>query len=212
MKDDKPSATRRRRPQQSRAQHTARALREAFVHLLVEKEYEKITIREITWLAGTAVGSFYDYFESKDDLARVSLHMRSKSLLLAVRRAAPASSTRPLQQVLAAIVSALMQAHRSDPEQWAAHYLLERHMTDLAAYRKMYRRFVDAWAQAITAAQDWPSHRPVQQAAQDCHTVVYGLLAYAHLRSDQPPDYPALERQLHTAAWGYLEKFMAAPA
>lgn len=51
----------RRRPQQSRARHTSGALQEAFVRLLVERNYDAITIREIVDLAGTGLGSFYEY-------------------------------------------------------------------------------------------------------------------------------------------------------
>ena len=74
---------RRRRPRQSRAQHTSQALQDAFVRLLVERGYAAITIREIVMVAGTGLGSFYEYFASKEDLARVSLHLRTKALLLA---------------------------------------------------------------------------------------------------------------------------------
>jgi len=68
----------RRRPRQERARHTARALREAFVQVLVERRsYAAVTVREVSLVAGTAIGSFYDYYSSMDDLARVSLHLRS---------------------------------------------------------------------------------------------------------------------------------------
>ncbi len=48
---------------------TKEALLSAILHLSKEKEYDKITIREICSCANTSIGSFYHHFHSKDDLA-----------------------------------------------------------------------------------------------------------------------------------------------
>jgi AcrR family transcriptional regulator len=77
--------SRRRRPLQSRARQTFQALQDAFVRLLLERSYAEITVREIVLVAGTGLGSFYEYFSGKEDLAKVCLHLRSKSLLLGIR-------------------------------------------------------------------------------------------------------------------------------
>src|ERR1051325_4742048 len=135
--------TPRRRPRQSRAQHTARALQEALVQLLAEREYAAISIREIVSVAGTGLGSFYQYFSSKDDLARVCLHLRSKALLAAMRDAAQRHAGQPMDAIASALVAAAIDAHREHPGQWDGHYLLERHLSGAPAYRKMYERFVD---------------------------------------------------------------------
>ena len=52
----------RRRPRQSRAQASAQALQDAFVRVLLERGYEKTTIREVAAVAGVGVGTFYEYF------------------------------------------------------------------------------------------------------------------------------------------------------
>lgn len=194
----------RRRPRQTRSRQTARALREAFVRILVERGYDGITVRELTLVAGTALGSFYDYYASKADLARVSLHLRSKALLVPLRAAATQARGQPLATVAEALVDALLAAHANHPEEWAAHYLLERHLSDLEAYRKMYERFVDAWAEAIRDASDWPAERPARAAARVCHTIFYGLLAYFHLAAPEEPDRRALRREACLALQSYL--------
>ncbi len=48
---------------------TKEALLDAILHLSKEKEYEKITIREICSYAKISIGSFYHHFHSKEDLA-----------------------------------------------------------------------------------------------------------------------------------------------
>lgn len=48
---------------------TKEALLDAILNLSKEKEYEKITIREICNYAKISIGSFYHHFHSKEDLA-----------------------------------------------------------------------------------------------------------------------------------------------
>lgn len=194
----------RRRPQQARARHTARALREAFVRVLVERGYAGVTVREVTLVAGTALGSFYDYYASMDDLARVSLHLRSKALLLALRGAAGRHAGMPLAQIVVAVVDAMLARHRERPREWAAHYLLERHFSSLEAYLEMYERFVDAWAEAIGAATDWPAHQPPREAARVAQAILYGLFANQHLTHPDGPDNAALRRMASEAIDAYL--------
>ncbi len=64
----------RRKPKQSRARFTQDALIDSFVQLLLEKEANTITIREITDLAGVGLGTFYEYFSQKEDLLALTIH------------------------------------------------------------------------------------------------------------------------------------------
>jgi len=195
---------RRRRPRQSRAQHTSQALQDAFVRLLVERGYAAITIREIVMVAGTGLGSFYEYFASKEDLARVSLHLRTKALLLALRGVAASHGGRPLAEIVEAVVDSQIEAHRDQPAEWGAHYLLERHYSGAEAYRKMYERFVDAWAGAIEAAAGLPNGYPVRDAARVSQTIMYGLFSHTYIGSDSPPDVQLLHQRACTAIQAYL--------
>ncbi|MBN9330834.1 MULTISPECIES: TetR family transcriptional regulator [unclassified Comamonas] len=185
----------RRRPRQERARHTARALREAFVQVLVERRsYAAVTVREVSLVAGTAIGSFYDYYSSMDDLARVSLHLRSKALLAALRGAGAEHEGAPLAEMMQAIVRAVLARHQRTPREWAAHYLLERHFSSLQAYLAMYERFVQAWAHAIETASDWPEGHSPATAALGAQTLLYGLVAHACMAAPEGPDMQALER------------------
>ena len=94
----------RRRPLQSRARQTFQALQDAFVRLLLERSYAEITVREIVLVAGTGLGSFYEYFSGKEDLAKVCLHLRSKSLLLGIRGVTGSHSGQPLMQIAEAVI------------------------------------------------------------------------------------------------------------
>ncbi|GGH52330.1 TetR family transcriptional regulator [Comamonas phosphati] len=202
-----PPAAGRRRPSQSRARQTSQALQDAFVRLLVEHGYAAITVREIVLVAGTGLGSFYEYFASKQDLARVCLHLRTKALLLGIRGVVASHAGQPLARIVEAVVDSQLQAHRERPEEWGAHYLLERHYSSAEAYRKMYERFVDAWAGAIESASDLPPGYPVRAAARVSQTILYGLFAHAHLGTPRP-DPSALRIEACTAITAYLKAVM----
>lgn len=194
----------RRRPLQSRAQQTSQALQDAFVRLLVERGYAAITVREIVLVAGTGLGSFYEYFASKQDLAQVSLHLRSKALLLALRQAATAQRGQTLQMLGPALVQALWAAHQGPAEEWGAHYLLERQFSSLQAYRSTYERFVEVWAQALRAASDMPADCDAAAAARICQGMVYGLFTHALLRADAQGAAAALPQQATAVLTAYL--------
>lgn len=200
-----PTSPPRRKPRQSRALQTSQALQEAFVRLLVERGYAGITIREIVMVAGTGLGSFYEYFASKEDLARVCLHLRSKALLVAMQDAVARHAGRPLREIVDALIDSQIEAHRERPEEWGAHYLLERHLSGADAYRKMYERFVDAWADALAAASDLPAGCAMREAARVSQTVMYGLVSHVHISAVGAPDLQALSRQARTAVNAYLE-------
>ncbi|MNU57619.1 Transposon Tn10 TetC protein [compost metagenome] len=200
-----PAAAPRRKPRQSRARHTSQALQEAFVRLLVEKGYAAITIREIVAVAGTGLGSFYEYFENKEDLARVCLHLRSKALLLDMRAVVATNEGRPWREIVDAVIDAQLDAHRTQPVAWGAHYLLERHLSSPEAYRKMYDRFVAEWVGVLDAAGDVRADGPQKkEAARVCQTIIYGLVAHTHIGTGGRPDLQTLSRQLRDALRGYL--------
>ena len=194
----------RRRPLQSRARQTFQALQDAFVRLLLERSYAEITVREIVLVAGTGLGSFYEYFSGKEDLAKVCLHLRSKSLLLGIRGVTGSHSGQPLMQIAEAVIESQLQAHRERADEWGAHYLLERHYSTSEAYRKMFERFVDAWAAAIEQAVDLPPDYPVRDAARVSQCILYGLFNHSYLAADAPPDLDLLRQRVNTAISGYL--------
>ncbi len=200
----------RRKPRQSRALHTSLALQQAFVRLLVEQGYASITIRAIVAVAGTGLGSFYEYFASKEDLARVCLHLRTKTLLVALREASVRAAGRPLREMVDAVIASQLAAHAGAAQEWGAHYLLERHYSSAEAYRTMYDRFVSEWGHAFEAASDLPAAFPTREAARVAQTIMYGLFAHTYIRTPERPDVAALGRQVRTAIQAYLDATLKA--
>ena len=133
-------------------------------------------------LADTGLGNFYEYFASKDDLARVCVHLRSKVSLAALRDAV----ARQRGAGFAAIVDSQLEA----PREWAAHYMLERHLSSPQAYRKMYERFVDDWCVALQSASDLPAPATTRDVACVSHAILYGC---SRTPTSRPPAAPSMQ-------------------
>jgi len=201
-----PAPPKRRRPLQARSKETSRALQEAFVQLLVEREYARLTIREIVMVAGTGLGSFYQYFASKDELARTCIHLRSKALLQSMREAVNRHTGRPLPEVVDAVLESQLAAVRERPQEWGVHFLLERHLSGPEAYRKMYGQFIDEWVHVFDASTGLPPDFPKQEAALVSQAILYELFATTHIRATRKPDLGVLEQQARDALHAYLER------
>jgi AcrR family transcriptional regulator len=180
---EKPAEKRRRRPVQSRSQQTSIAIQDAFVRLLAERSYAAITIREIVLVAGVGLGTFYDYFDSKDDLARTCVHLRTKSLLQSLHRQRKEFVGRKLQDCVAAAIDSQLALIGRAPQEWSQHFLLERQKTELRYYRSAYELFVEEWRQLITNASDWPRGANAEAPARAAFGLVYGTITHELLRA-----------------------------
>lgn len=194
----------RRRPVQSRSWQTSLAIQEAFVRLLAAHDYAQVTIRAIVDLAGVGLGTFYEYFGSKEELARVCLHLRAKRIVLAMDECLAQRRGEPIVDIVDALISVNVEHHRETPERWGPIYLLERHHSGRAAYREMYGRFVARWSRALLGAADAPHAAVVEEAAVTLQAIVYGLISHACIDEGEGIDFPGLMRRLRGAAHGYL--------
>ena len=186
----------RRRPVQSRSQETSRAIRDAFVRLLDEKPYAQVTIREIVLVAGVGLGTFYEYYDSKDALARACVHLRTKELLQALTRARAQLGVYDLAAGVAAAIDAQAAIYEAAPREWAQHALLERHKSDLKYYLQAYELFMAQWRGLVEGASDWPPDRPADGATRLAFTLAYGAFSYALMRDGAQVDFARLRREL----------------
>jgi len=141
----------RRKPVQARSWQTSLAIQEAFVRLLLERGYAAVKIRAIVDLAGVGLGTFYEYFSNKEELVRVCLHLRSKSIVVAMGSRLEEVRGKPLLEITDALIDVNIDSHRPTPERWGPLYLLERHFSGQHAYQSMYDRFIAQWRHAFAA-------------------------------------------------------------
>lgn len=203
-----PTVKPRRKPSQSRAWMTSGAIQDAFVLLLVEHGYEKVSMRDIAAVAGVGLGTLYLYFPGKDSIAAVTVRARLRKL--AVLEAAAVSAA---PGILADTIRALIEAHvgtlLGQAAEWRSLLFLERRISSPEAYRELYKEFVYLFRDAFAAASDWPAASDPERAAFNAFSIVDGMAKQALLVQDTCPDLASLLTDVEFAVNGYLERSLS---
>ncbi len=191
------------RPSQSRAWMTSGAIQDAFVLLLVERGYEKVTMREIASVAGVGLGTLYRYFPGKASIAAVTVRRWLRKQAAALAAAAAASTGQTLAQTVHALVQAHVHGLLGQATQWRALLYLERRISSPASYQEIYREFVFLFRDALAAASDWPAGHDGQRDACHMFSIVDAIVNQALLVQDVGPDRDELAGDVECAVLGY---------
>ncbi|HEX2531200.1 MAG TPA: TetR/AcrR family transcriptional regulator [Burkholderiaceae bacterium] len=194
----------RRKPVQSRSMATQAAILEAFVRLLQEKGYARLTIRDIAAVAGVGLGTVYEHFPSKQSIAANCIRQRFKSVGARMLACLDSARGRPLAESIDAVLDTLTALHADRPQEWSALIYLERQISDVEAYRSLYEHFVDIWQQILQASEAPPTLVLDGEAAYVLHAAVYGLLYQTLLCRPQMVGTPGFRAQLGALVHGYL--------
>lgn len=143
----KPRHSPRKSPSQKRSQETVDAILAATARILAKDGFEKATTNRIATKAGVSIGSLYQYFPNKESLVRAlnDQHTRGILELLRVRYAEVRHA--PLEVAVRAIVSAMVEVHRVDPD---LHRVLVRATPAVGALEET-RRVEEAAAALLVA-------------------------------------------------------------
>jgi AcrR family transcriptional regulator len=164
----------RKRPVQQRSKITIGALQEAFVRVLIDRGYEKITIREVTAVAGVGIGSFYDYAPNLRALAASVIQKRCLDTVILLRQSLLGKEGRPFSELADLLLQALIKEGFGRPKEWTALLLLERQVSSAAALKQVHGEFVSIWAEAIQmSAANVPSAKIISMARM-AHAISYG--------------------------------------
>ncbi|HEU0183904.1 MAG TPA: TetR/AcrR family transcriptional regulator [Blastocatellia bacterium] len=110
----KPSA--RRKPKQRRSQQTVEAVLDAVVKILKRGGVDAVTTNRIAEVAGVSIGSVYQYFLDKRAIF-LALHDRHvEEIGRLVERTLTKHAASSLEDVLRALVEAVVDAHAPDPK------------------------------------------------------------------------------------------------
>ena len=168
----------RKRPVQQRSKITIGALQEAFVRVLIDRGYEKITIREVTAVAGVGIGSFYDYAPNLRALAASVIQKRCLDSVVLLRQSLVGQEGRPFAELADLMLQALIKEGFGRPKEWTALLLLERQVSSAAALKRVHEEFVGVWAEAIRMSSANVSSGKVINTARMAHAISYGW--YSH--------------------------------
>jgi AcrR family transcriptional regulator len=106
----------RRRPKQRRAIQTVDAVLDAVVRVLKREGFHALTTNRIAEVAGVSIGSIYQYFPDKSAIF-TALHQRHvEQIDRMVESKLVEYAASPLDDLIRAMVEAMVDAHAIDPE------------------------------------------------------------------------------------------------
>lgn len=198
----------RRKPHQQRARMTSAAIQDAFVLLLVEKGYEKTTMRDIAGVAGVSIGSLYQYFPGKKAIAAMAVRTwggrLASALSVAIDGADPPCRSRTVMQVVRLFAEALVRTMMDGVARWRALLVLERRVSPHSVRSRSYQVNVDLFRQAATRAVDWPAGLDDAHVAFTAYTIADGLVRQTLIVRAECPPPERLVADIIGAVEGYL--------
>ena len=201
----------RRKPRQSRAKLTQEALQDSFVRLLHEREAAKITIREITDLAGVGLGTFYEYFSKKEDLIALTIHLHVKRNAEQMKNHAHKliilSTNLHLEEYLQQVIHLQLEQIQAQQFLWAQCFLLERQISNIESYRKSYAMMLQMWHSILLPYElDIVKH---DQLSLNLQRVCYGFVSQTLLIEPHFREWAVLKEDIFQQTALLHKKFIA---
>ena len=120
----------RRKPTQRRARQTVDAILDAVVRVLKREGFGAVTTNRVAEVAGVSIGSVYQYFPDKGAIF-VALHQRHiEQIDRVVQVTLVEHATSSLDVLMTAMIEAMIEAHRSDPELYELLFTEVPHRAD----------------------------------------------------------------------------------
>lgn len=147
----------RRVPRQLRSQQTVEAVLDAVTRVIKRDGVGAVTTNRIAEAAGVSIGSVYQYFPDKQAIFR-ALHQRHvQQMGRLVDRTLVDHAESSLEQLMRALVSALIRAHAEDPELYEllhAEVPADRHGGFAKRLQAALRLAITAQAPKLVARQN----------------------------------------------------------
>lgn len=198
----------RRKPSQSRARMTSAAIQDAFLLVLLEKGYEKTSMRDISNVAGVSVGSVYQYFPGKDAVAAMTVQTwvrkLSRALSSAVDGATQAGEGRTVREVMSLLAQAHVNTMLDGGARWKVLCSIERRVSPQAVYNRFYQHNVNLFQKALASAVDWPAGLDDARLAFNAYTIVDSLVKQTLLVNAALPSANTVVDDILLALDGYV--------
>ena len=201
---EKSSVSPRKKPIQCRSQMTLTALQKAFVQVLVERGYDKMTIREVAAVAGVGVGTMYDYVPNLRALAASTIHKNCVEYADILKSKAKETSGQPIGIVVNTLLTTLIELGFARPREWTALLLLERQVSSPEALRKIHEAFVDIWAEAFRASSTVIPTAKIIPVARMAHAISYGWYSHDLLFYNDAPLHSRSMEEIGYAIIGFV--------
>jgi TetR/AcrR family transcriptional repressor of nem operon len=157
---------------------TKERLLEAAQRLMLAKGYEATSVEEICQAAGVTKGSFFHYFECKEDLGKAALDAFVSSRFQAMQQAAFLKKTDPLQRVYGYVDFLVEMMKRPDVPTGCLLGNLSQELSDTRPeIRTQCAKYFDLWSEAFKRDLDKAKARYASEAAFDTRSLAEHLIA-----------------------------------
>jgi AcrR family transcriptional regulator len=193
----------RRRPKQRRACHTVEAVLDAVVRILKREGIKAVTTNRIAMVAGVSIGSVYQYFPDKHAIF-VALHQRHiEQIDRMVEAKLIEHSASSLDELIRAMVEAMVDAHVTDPELYELLFTEVPHRAE--GTKEFAVRLHGAFRLAIASrAHELRSRRDLDKAVFVVTNMVETLSHAAVLRRPPGLSLAVCREEAVRAVLGYL--------
>lgn len=193
----------RRRPKQRRARQTVEAVLDAVIRLLKRGGSEAITTNRIAEVAGVSIGSVYQYFPDKRAIftALHQRHVDQIDRMVQTKLVEHAASS--IEDLLRAMVEAMVEAHATDPELYELLMTEVPHRAD--GTREFAVRLHGAFLLAISSrAHELKKHRDLDKVVFVVTHMVEALSHGAVLRRPATMSLTDAKEEVVRAVLAYL--------
>jgi AcrR family transcriptional regulator len=188
----------RKQPRQARAQHTVNAIIEASARILEEQGHGGFTTNAVAELAGTSIGTLYQYFPDKDALLGALIARETSCLVEEVEAANIVVAGR---SALDGVIEAAVR-HQVRRPRLARLLDFEEARLPLDADTQLVRARIVALLADILARPDLPRQSDVPSATGDVLAIIRGMIDAAGERGEE--GQAPLVARVRRAVLGYL--------
>lgn len=191
-----------RRPRTARGEATRRKLLAAAESLFGAGGFHGTAVGDVTRAAGVGHGTFYLYFESKEDIFRELVRHLSRELRRTIREAVEGMTDRvAIEEEGVRTFLRFVQGHRD-----LYRIVLEAEVVAPEMHRWYYERLAEGYASGLRAAME-----AGEIARVDAETLAYSLMGMAHFMGvrwvvwegrEPPPEATAALLRIMRAALG----------
>jgi len=157
---------------------TLQSLQDAFVRVLIDRGYEKMTIREVVAVAGVGIGTFYDYMPNLRSLAASAINKHCTEAWVVLSSTMALNEGLSIDQTVEHMLKALVKEGFRNPKEWTALLLLERQVSSAEALKKIHDLYVQLWASAIRHSTLVIEEDKLIGVSRMAHAISYGW--YSH--------------------------------
>ena len=179
----------RKKPIQSRSQITLNSLQEAFVRVLIDRGYEKMTIREVVSVSGVGIGTFYDYMPNLRSLAASTINKRCTESAASLISTMAQHEGLSIEATVEQLLKALVKEGFGNPKEWTALLLLERLVSSSSALKKTHDLYVQIWSSAIRHSTLEIEEDKLIGVSRMAHAISYGWYSHDLLFYIDDPRY-----------------------